>query len=432
MTPDASSSPRMTDTSHDHADHNHADHDHADHDQEGHDHDHDAAYGDEVDMPDAVPGPVRARVDILAEVAERWSDADFAPRAKAVEATIAADNLFTEEATAFALNQLTATATPSALAAAVVGEERAAISSGSAPAVYIRHGASTPVDGLREVMVAVAAGCAVWCIVPDASPALVPAFLRSLREAGEAHMENESPEIGGDAHPVDASVIDALPDAVDARDVLLVPAGAEADDLRAAWETAGGAADRVIQRTRTMTVGIIDGSEPEEERHNLAEDALLHEGGSTASLKVLWAPDELTPDPMLQAMADFRGVFPAHDDTPGTLEMQRAFLEAQDASHAYAAGMQFLVSRGDPEPQRGAHLRWSEYTDLSEVAAWVEAHAPDIGAVAVRASLQPRLPDALQPAALRERGIDLIEPGYAHRRPLTTPRVRNLINALDV
>jgi hypothetical protein len=184
---------------------------------------------------------------------------------------------------------------------------------------------------------------------------------------------------------------------------------------------------RWVEAPTGYSIGIIDGSEPDDVRHNLAEDALLHEGAPQRSLRIVWAPRDLTPDPMLQAMADFRGVFPAHESTPGSLEMRRAFLEAADQSHAYAAGMQFLVSRGDPEPQDGAHLRWSEYDELEDVGDWVAENAAEIDTVAVRPNLADRLPEALQPGALADLGIRRMEPGHIHRPPLITRSVQALL-----
>ena len=56
----------------------------------------------------------------------------------------------------------------------------------------------------------------------------------------------------------------------------------------------------------------------------------------------------------------------------GGLAMQRALLEAVDASHAYGEGLEFLVSRGEPEVQSPGHLRWAEYDDIADVNAWLD------------------------------------------------------------
>lgn len=373
-------------------------------------------------------------IDVAARVASDWTDPEFPSRKEAVHQTLHADNSFTAEATAFALNrcmslmskeslqQLFETARPEVL------EEAPDAESGQRPLVVVRHGAATPVEGLREAVAAMLMGARVRSVLPASSPALIPAFYKDLR----AH--------GPDIDVACLGSVEELPrderGTQDAGDFTVVCVSAEgagsgtsaaSDDLKAWCGAEGGV---WIERQHGYTVGIIDGSEPDDVRHDLAEDALLHEGQAADTLRVLWAPDDLTPDPMLQAMADFRGVFPAHEDTPGSLEMRRAFLEAADQSHAYAAGMQFLVSRGAPEPQDGAHLRWSEYENLADVAEWVTEHAHEVDVLVVRPQLAERLPESLQPESLQRLGIEPVEPGRVHRKPLGTPRVRRVLEHL--
>ncbi|PEN15161.1 hypothetical protein CRI94_02435 [Longibacter salinarum] len=389
------------------------------HEHDEHVHDHDAT-SDHVEhdtsILDELESSVRERVECIAEVVDQWSDPDGERRKEAEHATLHAENLFTEEAIVFAINQFASTISAPLLASIVLKEREKGDRSEQRPTVFIEHGDRTPVDGLREVIVALTLGHPVRSFMSGASPAIVPAFLNDLTTSNgrlEADVVNRS------EFPAPAS-----------DDVLILSGGEDSDEIEKEWISAGGDAARVIRAAAAYSVAIVDGSEPEDERHNLAEDALLHEGQATASLKVLWAPEDLTPDPILQAMADFRGVFPAHNDTPGVLEMQRAFLEAQDASHAYAAGMQFLVSRGAPEPQRGAHLRWSEYEDFDDVATWIRENAKDIVSVIARPSLQSRLPEALHAETLREKGIAVIDPGHVHRRPLVTHEVQCLLDVL--
>jgi hypothetical protein len=138
-------------------------------------------------------------------------------------------------------------------------------------------------------------------------------------------------------------------------------------------------------------------------------------------LALLWAPEDLSPDPYLEAMATFRGVFPAHADTPGTLQMQQAFLEAQDAPHAYAAGLEFLLSRGVPEAQKPAHVRWTEYGRLQEVSAWVTEHDDQVYAVVARPDVQGKI----------DVPVPVVAPGAVRRPPLDDPEGRALVDFLD-
>jgi len=123
----------------------------------------------------------------------------------------------------------------------------------------------------------------------------------------------------------------------------------------------------------------------------------------------VWAPTDLSPDAYLESMARFRGVFPAHEDTPGALQMQKAFLEARDEPRAFAEGLEFLVSRGEPKvPSPPGHIRWAEYDDLDEIDEWVQDHEDALYAVVARESLHDQLPE---PWPLRT-------PGGLHIPPL--------------
>lgn len=320
------------------------------------------------------------------------------------------------------LQELSETVRPEGLA------EVPDLASGQRPLVVVRHGAATPVEGIREAVAAMLMGVRVRSMLTPSSPAIIPAFYKDLKEQGPdidvacLGSVEELPRDGrGKQDASDSTVL-----CVSAEEAGSSSSAAK-DDLKAWCSAEEGV---WIKRQHGYAVGIIDGSEPDDVRHDLAEDALLHEGRAAETLRVLWAPDDLTPDPMLQAMADFRGVFPAHEDTPGSLEMRRAFLEAADQSHAYAAGMQFLVSRGAPEPQDGSHLRWSEYEDLADVAEWITEHAHEVDMLVVRPQLAKRLPESLQPESLQRLGIEPVAPGRVHRKPLGTPRVRRILEHL--
>lgn len=370
-------------------------------------------------------------IDAISRVASDWADPESPTRKEAVHQTLHADNTFTAEATAFALNQVMSLMSKESLKDVLesVGPKRIEETpeAGGRPLVVVRHSSTTPVDGLREAVTALLMGARVRSLVPDTSPAILPAFYEALT--------THAPDIDvATVESVDA-LAGASEDSRGGDDLIVICAsaggestGAAPDELQAWCDARGGV---WLERVRRYSVGIIDGSEPDDIRHDLAEDALLHEGRAAETLRILWAPDDHTPDPMLQAMADFRGVFPAHDDTPGSLEMRRAFLEAADQSHAYAAGMQFLVSRGAPEPQDGAHLRWSEYDDLADVATWIAGHADEVDMLVARPQLAARLPESLQPASLERLGIETIEPGHVHRRPFLTRLGKQMVEHLS-
>jgi hypothetical protein len=275
---------------------------------------------------------------------------------------------------------------------------------GGAGRVGVLHGTEEPLSGLREA-------CAVWGLgldfvgaVPDSSPALLPAF--------GAEVSDQLPAV-----EVDFSSVE---EALDRADAVIAAPGSPTDDLESACAERGLGPDRRLLRRVGFSVGVVDGHESGDEMERLAEDMLLYEGQGRRRLAVLWAPADHPPDSYLEAMARFRGLFPAHEDTPGTLQMQQAFLEARDAPHAYADGLEFLVSRGAPEVQKPGHIRWAEYESLDEVGEWWAARQEDIYAVIARRHLHEKCPD----------DWPLRTPGGVHIPPLDDEDGRRLVQFL--
>lgn len=330
-----------------------------------------------------------ARIDALAQAATDWQDPDYEPRAHAVEETLAADNRFTEEAIAFAVNQQMSLLEPDALAGWVEGQGTT-----TPQTVGVLHPGNVPLAGLQDVLAVLLTGHRYVGKVSSKSPALLPAFLREARQ--------HAPDL-----PVTfAETAEALFEEADA----VIATGS--DETRT-WaeqqcEAHGVSPDRRLLRGHRYSVAVIDGEETEEEREDLAVDALLHEGYGCRNVALIWAPSGMSPDPYFEAFAQFRGVFPAHPALPGSLQMQQAFLEATDQPHAYADGLEFLVSRGAPEPQRPGHIRWVEYDALDEVQAWLQAHEMEVQVIVARNEVAAALPDGLQ----------YVAPGAAQRPPL--------------
>lgn len=328
-------------------------------------------------------------VAALAATAARWQDPDAPDRAAAVAQTLARDNRFTEEATAFAVNQQMALLTPEALRA-WVGGRRAA----HPRTVGVLHPGNLPLVELQDALAVLLVGHRYVGSLSSRAPDLLPAFLESV-----------AAEYGG-ALPLAFVAAEALFEEAEA--VLATGSDEAMQWVAAQCEAHAIPPARRLLRGHRYAVAVLDGRETEAEREALAEDALLHEGTGCRSVALLWAPRETAPDPYLEAMAAFRGVFPAHPSTPGRLQMQKAFLEAVGQPHAFGEGLEFLLSRGAPEPQPPGHLRWAEYDDLSEVAAWLTAQAEVLQAVVVAPRLRRLLPA----------GLPYLAPGEAQRPPL--------------
>lgn len=327
--------------------------------------------------------------DAIANAAESWADPDHPTRQRAVQASLEVSDTLTEPALTFCLNQFADALRPEALAPAING---AAPSSSTLGIVDL---GPVPLDALRVAARAWAAGHGVHASVPAATAELLGAFASDIEaETALARAKEESVLEGADA-------LIAMPQAAD-----------EARALRSRTSDHGLTSERCLVLPPAISVAILDGEESEEEREDLAEDVLLYEGSGPRSVKVIWAPREHPPDDYLDAFAQFRGVVPAHASTPGALQMPRAMLEAQGASHAFSDDLSFLVSRDAPEPQPGAHVRWSEYDALGAATDWVAEHAAHLYAVVARSALHSRL----------DLDVPVVAPGRVHRPSLGDSR----------
>ena len=160
----------------------------------------------------------------------------------------------------------------------------------------------------------------------------------------------------------------------------------------------GMAGGRLLLRGHRFALAVVDGSESRQELKYLAEDMLVHEGLGCRSIALLWAPNALKPDAILESMAACRAAFPAHATTPRALAMQRALLRALDIPHAYGEGLEFLISWGKPEPQGLGHVRWTPYEAVQEVRDYLARHKRRIELVIASSSLS-ELPNAAPPGS---------------------------------
>lgn len=280
------------------------------------------------------------RIRSVVEAASRWSDPEHSARVEAVERTLAAPNRFTEEGLAFAINHDMHRLTASNLET-WIGAVQSSGCTAVAPAGQV------PLDGLTEVLAAYLAGSDVALFPAESDPVLIASFFQEV---------GDTAELDGGSTPDRWVVSESRKD------------------------LAGDAQPQHVLPDR-FAVGIVRGDEPADDREGLAQDALLHDGSGPQALRLLFAPRDLDADPYFEAMAHVRAVFPVHPETPGSLEMQRAFLAAADQPHAYGEGLEFLVSRGEPSPQKPGHIRWVEYDDLSEVTEWVRQEREAISCV---------------------------------------------------
>lgn len=345
---------------------------------------------------------VQPHIEALAAVADDWRDSDYPPRREAINKTVSAPNRWTEPAVDHAVDRWMERLTLDALDR-WLGDDRPLDRSS---VIGVIHGEEGPLAGIREAVAAWGLGFDYVGAVPESSPALLPLLGADIQERySEAKITFET-----------RATVFSRADAV-----LATPGEQSTQAIHEACEDNGVSADRRLVRQSVYSIGIIDGHESEDEMERLAEDMLLFEGAGRGRLAILWAPVDHRPDPYLEAMARFRGLFPAHEDTPGTLQMQQAFLDARDNPHAYAEGLEFLVSRGEPEPQRAGHIRWSEYDELGDVEKWIAEEGENLYAVIARPHLHDQLPDHWP----------VRSPGGVHVPPLDDEEGRAIVQFLQ-
>jgi hypothetical protein len=322
----------------------------------------------------------------IADVAHDWQDPDYQRRGVAVQATLEAPNRYTEEGLAFALNQRMQQLGPDTLRDWIGGR-----TAREARNVGIVRNDAPPLDGLIEAIAALVLGHRVWVARSEASPAIIAAFFEDLLE-----------------RTAEESVRVVPRDLLFERADVLVASGTDEriDEIERETDEAGIPPERRWLHRHGLVVAVIDGREDAEARSGLAEDLLLHEGIAPRTPSLLWAPAGLDPDTMLDTLAGFREVYPVHPDTDGTLAMPTAFLASAKQSHAVGPG--FLVSKGDPEPQAEGHIRWVEYTDFDEVAAWIDGRKDALDFVVARPHVAEQL----------DVGVPFVAPGDAHRPDL--------------
>jgi hypothetical protein len=327
-------------------------------------------------------------ISVVAAVARDWASPLYPGREEAVEGTLAQENRFTLEAVTFALNQQFSLLKERALRAWVDGR------CGNEPvAVGVLNPGNVPLAGLQDMLAVLLAGHEYYGSVSSKSTILLQAFAQDLMAV--------CPPL-----PLLFAPAEAILGAVDA-----VIASGTTQTM--AWvsdrcdEAGIDPRNRLLRGSKT-SVGVVGRNEPASVWRHLAEDILLHEGLGCRNVTILWAPEGVSPDPLLSEMARFRAVFPAHPKTVAGLKMPIAFAAASGSPSAYAEDGSFLVTKGTPEVQQPGHLRWVEYLEIDEVHRHLNVVQNEIQLV-VRSK---------QSGLNRIEGLETALPGFAQRPKL--------------
>lgn len=300
----------------------------------------------------------QALSNAIAKVAQNWIEPTYPQRRSVVEDTLVLGNRFTEEAMSFAINQQMSLLDADSMLAWVGGRHVS-----DAQVIGVLNAGNIPLVGLQDWLAVMLTGAGYRGVLSSKSPFFLPAFALDVVDL--------YPDLD-----MDFVEYDALFDQVDA----VIASGS--DETIAAVRERCVAEDlsehQCLLRGHRLSIALLSGKETTAEREHLAEDVLLHEGMGCRNVSIIWAPENVSPDPYLDAFAAFRAVFPVHPRTPGSLKMKQAFLAAVDTPHAYSEGMEFLVSKGEPEQQEPGHVRWAEYRTEEELVGWIKEHKNEI------------------------------------------------------
>lgn len=329
----------------------------------------------------------RALIAMIAEQAKRWSDPDHPARRDAIERTLSCDNLFTQAATEFAVDQQMSELTIEKLEG--WARARRALQPGT---VAVLGAGNLPLVDLQDWLAVILTGHTFVGVSSSRSPYLLRAFSESIPD----HHESLFTDFDAALRVADRIIATGSSETV--------------RDVREAASASGIASHRMLLRGSGFGVAVLSGNESADQWLDLAEDCLLHEGRGCRNVAVVFAPASLSPDAFLEAAATWRGVFPAHPRTQGALAIPKAMLEALQQPCAYADDLSFLVSAGDPEVKEPCHIRWSAYNDLAEASTWIDAQHQAVQIVASEIH-----PDRLGLAS----GSQLVSPiGTAQRPPV--------------
>ena len=329
---------------------------------------------------------LQALIDAIVKTAERWKDPEYDARLNAEQLLYNSSIRATPENVAFAINQRMP-----CLSVAFLGnftELNTNVSSEGAHKICVVNRNSVPLDGLREWLFVILNGFEYVGVYEEEPDPLLVGFIEEVKSYYPSLRSAFQP------FPVDIAAYSAI-----------ISLGLKEEQRHGLLGTHTGSRTPVLSRSPSYSIAVLDGRETRDEREDLAEDVLMYDGAGENNVRIIWAPEELNPDPYFESFAFFRGAYPAHNGVSGSLQMKKALLEAMDRPHAYGEGLEFLVSKGDPDWLAPCHIRWVEYESLEEVVNWVELNSGSIGHLVARAGIQHSL----------NVNIPKLQPGLAHR-----------------
>ncbi len=395
--------------------------------------------------------PARRIVGLIADAAERWSDADFPPRVRATQAVMARLG-YSEPVVDYALDRLFFGLTGPALSAAIAAElgtvealdgvrERA-----GAPAAWARGAErvaivssdSTIGVALVPALFALCAKCDV--VVKDRSDALVASFFTSLAEEHPAFAQAARAQAwSGGADPAEEALLAGA-------DVVVAFGRDEA--LRAIRGRCAAEA-RFVPFGHRASAGRLTGAEVAALDDGLAErivrDALLYDGEGCLSLHVLFAQAEGAQlarlGELLAAAAERVGLeFPAGPLAPervaavAAYRNLAAFRAAAGRGAVYRGGGATIVVGAPPDEPPPLLPRVLPVVALGsddELAAYVAAHRLPLQALGVVSADEAALALAARLGAVRVAPLGTLQDPPLGGHHGGAPRIADFVRWID-
>ena len=328
------------------------------------------------------------RLQQLRTLASSWREPENASRVNAVSIYREGEDPFSEEVVAFAINQRMTR---------LLDEEALTWSS--------RLPENTPPQTIALVRCSPVPLAGFWAL----TGALLSGHeLHIYDVAGEVSlMSSFFRELPAEL-PLSWHALEELDEAASSIDrAIIVGEPSDSSTIVGNFTELGVSEDATVRVNKGVSIGVVGASPVQDEWEGLAEDMLLYDGFGAGSVRLLFAPSEMPPDELAEACALFRGVYPVRDSTPGRLSMQQAMLDAFDTPHVYGEGLEFLISKGDPEIQQRGHIRWVPYNHASEITQWIDRTELALSQIVATDGIRDDV----------ERIRDALPPGEAHRPP---------------
>lgn len=284
----------------------------------------------------------------IADVARQWiTDSDS--RVSAVRDTLRADNTFTPESVAFAIQQQ----------CAILHEDALISWAGKEPVervctVCVLNAGNIPFVGLQDFLAVLLTGHAYVGVVSSRSPFLISAF------ASDVALESSGLDVS----------FHTLSDAL-ARADSIIATGADATMTKIqerAYEAGISTSRQLVRGTRTG-IAVLSGLEDQADLKLLAGDMLMHDGYGCRSVSIVFSPIGSGLEALSNACSAFRESVPPHPASERTASREVRFLKA--TRQVFQSGPGFAIIESEPVTRAPGLISFVEFDDIRVVKKWL-------------------------------------------------------------